>query len=49
MGIEITAFEKDDIVNGIVDTILISTFVAQKQIADYLQELNIECRIITLY
>lgn len=49
MGIEITAFEKDDIVNGIVDTILISTFVAQKQIADYIQELNIECRIITLY
>lgn len=46
---EITSFQKSDIVNKYVDTILISTYSAENSIKSFLKEQNIDVEIISLY
>lgn len=49
IGRNIEKFNVEDILKGRVDTILISTYVFQEQIKDYLYNMDIKCNIITLY
>lgn len=48
-GVEISAFNKEDVENGIVNGILITTYTAQKSILKYIKSQNINCPVIVLY
>lgn len=49
IGKDIEKFNLDDILAGKVDTILISTYVFQDEINNYINSLGIKCNVITLY
>jgi len=46
---QITAFDENDINNGLVDTIIISTFSGEKAILKYINSLNVDINVVTLY
>ena len=49
LGKPITQFDADDVYNGLVDTILISTFSGEKSINQFISEQHIHVDAITLY
>ncbi|MBR1736317.1 MAG: class I SAM-dependent methyltransferase [Firmicutes bacterium] len=48
-GITLRAFDKQDIVSGEVEGILLTTYTAQKAIIKYIASQQLDCRIFTLY
>lgn len=48
-GLPITSFDTDDLSNGSVNKILLTTYTAQAAIERYLQKTGIKCNLITLY
>ncbi|MGL4108638.1 class I SAM-dependent methyltransferase [Clostridium sp. LP20] len=49
MDRNIEKFNPEDITKGEIDTILISTYVFQEEIKEYIDNFNIKCNVITLY
>ena len=49
MGEPIQPYSKEDIDNGMVDSILITTYVAQKAIMTFLSKENLNVRLYILY
>lgn len=48
-GIEIQAFNEDDIINKDIDTILVATYTAQIPIVKFLEKYKHKVKIVTLY
>ncbi len=48
-GVPIKPFVEEDIYSGKVESILLTTYTAQKAIIKYINKLNIKCKIYTLY
>jgi SAM-dependent methyltransferase len=49
LGKEITAFNEDDIKDGVVDTIVVSTFSGEKSILDFIKTLDVNVDVVSLY
>ena len=49
LNVSITPFNKEDILSGEVEAILITTYTAQKAISKAIKEMNLPCKIYTLY
>ena len=49
MNIPITPFNKEDVLSGKVDSILITTYTAQKTITKLIEDMHLSCKIYTLY
>lgn len=48
-GVSISTFNENDIINGDVEAILLTTYTAQKAIKNYLVNLNTNVKLYTLY
>ena len=48
-GVPITAFNPDDVLNGEVEAILITTYTAQRAIKNFIDKQNLPCKVYTLY
>jgi hypothetical protein len=46
---KITFFDENDIINGVIDTIVISTFSGEKEILKYINSLNVNVNVVALY
>ena len=48
-GIKLSAFQVEDVLSGIVEAILLTTYTAQKAICEYLKRTVVTCKIYCLY
>ena len=48
-GVEITAFDENDIKNGLIDTVIITSCTAQKALSEILNKYKNEINIVTLF